>query len=618
MNTGTSIRLDIQGLRALAVLAVIVFHMQADWLPGGFLGVDVFFVVSGFVVSRVILQRGDSFSWLGFYANRLRRIVPAYAAMLLVVALLAAVFLVAEDFRLFEASLRRALLFTSNQHFAKAGDYFAPAAHEWSLLHTWSLAVEMQFYLLLPLILRLTPRRWLSTMLGAVCVAGFAIAQWRLTRSGGDLQPLYYAMTARAPEFLMGAWLAAVQKPPDIAPARWRLPVGLLGLALMLSAFMLLDGKHFSPLSAIWPCAGALLLMAAQDDTVTGRWLSHRWLVLVGALSYSLYLWHWPILALARYVWQDSDLPWPLLAAAVLSFSVLAWWSWRFIERPLQTPQAGLRRSTRIATVAAMMVASLLAARPLNAGVAPSPEKAALRYAPPDSICHGQVTGPCQRGGADGAPEVMLFGDSHAAQLNLFMDAFGQAHGVRATVLSASSCVPFPGFEDLRLARWAIGPCRDMQHAVAERLPRQRTVILAGKWSQQMANPAFLPALNRFLQDTQGQMQRVIVLGQLPMLRRNPVRTLRMDSLGIPTDNSVTAEARDANAVIEAAVRDFPHVTFADFSASPPFASPPFFDHELIYMDRHHLNEIGSLRYAQAAGQPLAKLLFPSGRPSSP
>jgi hypothetical protein len=113
-------------------------------------------------------------------------------------------------------------------------------------------------------------------------------------------------------------------------------------------------------------------------------------------------------------------------------------------------------------------------------------------------------------------------------------------------------------------------------------------------------------------------MQRVIVLGQLPMLRRNPVRTLRMDSLGIPTDNSVTAEARDANAVIEAAVRDFPHVTFADFSASPPFASPPFFDHELIYMDRHHLNEIGSLRYAQAAGQPLAKLLFPSGRPSSP
>lgn len=617
MNTGTDIRLDIQGLRALAVLAVIVFHIQADWLPGGFLGVDVFFVVSGFVVSRVIMQRGDRFSWLGFYANRLRRIVPAYAAMLLVVALLAAVFLVPEDFRLFEASLRRALLFTSNQHFAKAGDYFAPAAHEWPLLHTWSLAVEMQFYLLLPLILRLTPRRWLSTVLGVLCVAGFAIAQERLTRGGGNLQPLYYAMIARAPEFLMGAWLATVHTRRGTAPAGWRLPVGLLGMALMLSAFVLLDGDSFSPLAAIWPCAGALLLMAAQDNSATGRWLSHRWLVLIGALSYSLYLWHWPLLALARYVWQDSDLPWPLLGAMVLSFSLLAWLSWRFVERPWLQPQAGLRRSTRIATVVAMMVAALIAARPLNAGVAPAPAKTVLRYAPPDSICHGQVKGLCQRGAADGVSEVLLFGDSHAAQLNLFTDAFGQAYGVRATVLSASSCVPFPGFEDQRLAHWAVGPCHDMQKAVEERLSGPRTVILAGKWSQQMTNPTFLPALTRFLQDTDRRMQRVIVLGQLPMMSRNPVRVLRMDSLGIHTDNSVTPEARNANAAIEAAVRGFPHVTFADFSSSALFASPPFIDGELIYMDKHHLNEIGALRYAQAAGHPLAQLLFSFERPSS-
>lgn len=618
MNTGTHIRLDIQGLRALAVLAVIVFHMRAEWLPGGFLGVDVFFVVSGFVVSRVILQRGEGFSWLNFYANRLRRIVPAYAPMLLVVALLAAVLLVPEDFKLFEASLRRALMFTSNQYFAKAGDYFAPAAHEWPLLHTWSLAVEMQFYLLLPLLLRWTPRRWLSTVLGIICVAGFAIAQWRLTRSGGDLQPLYYAMTARAPEFLMGAWLAAVQPRRDAAPAAWRRPAGLLGMALMLSAFVLLNGERFTPLTAIWPCAGALLLMAAQDTSTTGRWLSHRWLVLIGALSYSLYLWHWPLLALARYVWQDSALPWPLLGATLLSFSLMAWLSWRFVEHPWQKPQAGFRRSGRIATVAAMMVASLVAARPLNAGVAPTPDKAILRYASPDSICHGQVTGLCQRGAADGSSDVLLLGDSHAAQLNVFMDVFGQAHQVRATVLSASSCVPFPGFEDHRLAPWAIGPCQDMQKAVEERLVSQHTIILAGKWSQQMANPAFPPALTQFLQATVERGQRVIVLAQLPMMSRNPVRALRMDALGISMPNSATVEAQNANPKIEAIARRFPSVTFADFSLSALFASPPFFDGELIYMDKHHLNEIGSLRYAQAAGHPLAQLLSSSAGPSSP
>lgn len=575
MNTGTPIRLDIQGLRALAVLAVIVFHIQAEWLPGGFLGVDVFFVVSGFVVSRVILQRGGHFSWWGFYANRLRRIVPAYAAMLLVVALLAALLFVHEDFRVFEASLRRALLFTSNQYFAKAGDYFAPAVHEWPLLHTWSLAVEMQYYLLLPLILRLTPLRWLSTVLGTLCVAGFAIAQWRLTRDGAELQPLYYAMTSRAPEFLMGAWLASMQRPGSVAPAGWRLPAGLLGMALMLSAFVWLDGELFSPLAAIWPCGGALLLMAAQDNTATGRWLSHRWLVLIGALSYSLYLWHWPLLALARYVWQDSDLPWPLLVAVVLSFSLLAWLSWRFIERPWLRPQAGLRRSTRIATVAAMMVASLVATRPLNAGVAPTPAQATMRYAPPDSICHGQIRGDCQRGAARGAIEVLLFGDSHAAQLNLFMDAVGQAHGVRATVLSASSCMPLPGFEDRLLAHWAVEPCQAMQKAIETRLSSHHTLIMAGKWSQQLANPAFLPAMNRFLEETDRRAQRVIVLAQLPMLRRHPARALRMESLGISMSNSMTFDARHANDQIQTLVQRFPRVAFADLSTSALFASPP-------------------------------------------
>ena len=617
MSLRADIRLDIQGLRALAVIAVIAFHMRADWLPGGYLGVDVFFVISGFVVSRVILQRADGFSYLDFYANRVRRIVPAYAAMLLVVALLAAVLLVPDDFRLFEKSLRRALLFTSNQHFAQEGDYFAPAAHEWPLLHTWSLAVEMQFYLLLPLVLRWTPRRWLSTVLAVLCVTGFAIAQWRLSRGGEGLLDLYYAMSARAPEFLMGAWLASVQRPTPNAPPRQRLLLGLTGLGLMLSAFALLSGDHFSPLAAAWPCAGALMLIAARDDVAMGRYLSSRWMVWVGALSYSLYLWHWPLLALARYTWQDPDLPWPLLTAVAFAFSSLAWLSWRWIEQPWQKPR-GMKRGTRITVVAAMMVTSLLASRPLNASIAPTPPRAALRYAAPDTICHGRIHGDCQRGAALRQNELMLLGDSHAAQLNLFMDAFGQEQGVRATVISASSCLPLPGFEDQLLEPWAIEPCRHMQQAVKKRLSGQRTLVLAGKWSQQLSNPAFAPAMRAFLNDAGRQQQRVIVLGQLPVLSRNPVRVLRLEALGIYTANTVTPLARDANAQMEAMLRRFPHASFVDLSAHAMFDALPFADGELIYMDTHHLNEVGSVRYAQAAGTRLAQLLTSTGTPSSP
>lgn len=611
MNTGRHIRLDIQGLRALAVLAVIVFHMRSDWLPGGFLGVDVFFVVSGFVVSRLLLKHGDHFSWMGFYANRVRRIVPAYVAMLLVTALLAAVFFVPEDFKRFEKSLYQALVFTSNQHFAKTGDYFAPAVHEWPLLHTWSLAVEMQFYLLLPLVLRLTPRRWLPTVLGIACATGFAIAQWRLT-GGGDLQSLYYAMTARAPEFLMGAWLASVQKPHAAAPAAWRLPAGLLGLGLLLSAFALLNGEHFSPLASVWPCLGAVLIIAAQHSAVTSRWLSQRWLVFIGALSYSLYLWHWPLLALARYVWQAPDLPWPLLGMTALSFSLLAWLSWRFIEQPWLQLQSGARRDNRIAAIVGMIVASLVATRPLNAAVAPTPPTAALRYAPPNSICHGVVAGPCLRGAAGQASEVLLFGDSHAAQLNLFMDVFGKTHGVRATVLSASSCVPFPGFQDPRLAQWALAPCQHMQVAVEEQLRARNAVIVAGKWSYQLGNPEFLPAFSRFLERTARQGQRVIILGQLPMMSHDPIRSLRMKTLGLRTGNAVIPDVRDANKKVETEARRFSNVVFIDFSSSRMFTVPPFHDNELIYMDRHHLNEFGSVRYAHQVGDDLARLLLPA------
>lgn len=609
MTPGKHIRLDIQGLRALAVLAVIVFHMRSDWLPGGFLGVDVFFVVSGFVVSRVILQRGDNFSWIGFYANRLRRIVPAYVAMLLVTALLAAVFLVPEDIGRFEKSMHHALAFTSNQHFAQAGDYFAPAVHEWPLLHTWSLAVEMQFYLLLPLLLRLTPRRCLSTVIGVACAAGFAIAQWRLA-VGGDLQPLYYAMTARAPEFLMGAWLASAQKPHAAAPAAWRMPAGLAGLALLLSAFALLDGGHFSPLTSIWPCLGAVLVMAAQDSTVCGRWLSQRWLVLIGALSYSLYLWHWPLLALARYAWQDPDLPWPLLGSAVLSFSLLAWLSWRFIEQAWLRPH--VRNIRRTATVVVMVIAAVVATRPLNAAVAPTPATAALRYAPPDSVCHGLLTGSCMRGADGPASEVLLFGDSHAAQLNLFMDTFGKTHGVRALVLSASSCVPFPGFQDPRLVQWAVAPRQQMQAAVEEQLRSHQTVIVAGKWSYQVGNPGFLPAFGHFLEKTYRQGQRVIVLGQLPMMSHDPSRSLRMRTLGLRSANAVIPEVRDANREVEAVAKRFSNVVFTDFGSSRLFTMLPFHDNELIYMDRHHLNELGSVRYAQQVGDDLARLLQPA------
>ncbi|KXU38659.1 hypothetical protein AXE65_12705 [Ventosimonas gracilis] len=160
--SGGIYRNDIQGLRAIAVLAVIFFHVNKKYLPGGFVGVDMFFVISGFLVGGIILRQklARQFSFIEFYKARCRRIVPAYFAMVSVVSIFAAILFIPKDFSFFWKSLKSTLYFASNQYFSGFGDYFGPKSYEMPLLHTWSLAVEMQFYLLLPLFLVVIPLRW--------------------------------------------------------------------------------------------------------------------------------------------------------------------------------------------------------------------------------------------------------------------------------------------------------------------------------------------------------------------------------------------------------------------------------------------------------------------------
>lgn len=612
MHTGSGLRLDIQGLRALAVLAVILFHINAEWLPGGFTGVDVFFVISGFIVSRVILQMGEGFSWKDFFVGRIRRIVPAYAVMLAGVALVGGLLLTPNDFTLFEKSLTSALAFVSNQHFANAGGYFSPAVHEWPLLHTWSLAIEMQFYVLLPFLLRAVPGHFLPAVIGALCLTGFGFTQWQLVDASAT-QAADYAMSARAPEFLMGAWLAAVLAKGASVPTNMQPFMAWLGLGLMLSAFVLLDGSRFSPVWAAWPCAGALLVIAAGGSTGIGRCLSTQSAVMIGALSYSLYLWHWPVLALMRYVWQLHDLPWLATVASVALFSGLAWLSWRLVEQPWLRPKASwpMGKMT-FPTFLLTIVASLTVAHQVNASLVAAPQPAAaLRYAPADSICHGHWVGTCERGASDVPVSMLVMGDSHAAQLNLFMDHFGQAHRVRATVLSASSCFPMPNFNDPRLANWAVEPCRFMQDAVRGNQQDMKTLMVAGKWSYQLDNPAFAPLFQQFMRESSMRQQRVVVMAQLPMLTHDPVRSLRLNSLGIQLPSTRDPKVDAANAKLRELVGTFSNALFVDFSADPLFQQAPMHKGDIIYMDKHHLNEVGAVRYAEHVGARLAGLLAP-------
>lgn len=208
MNSQDTKRHDIQGLRALAVLAVIVFHVDSNWLPGGFIGVDVFLVLSGYLLTSIVLRKRveGRFSFLSFYAARVRRIVPAYVLMLAVTAVVMAVLLIPRDFEGFKESLYAAISFNSNNYFAGQNDYFAPDSHELPLLHTWSLAIEMQFYLILPIVLVIVPRNLLIFVLSAVAILLLGYTVYQL--ADGQRQTVYFSLGARIPEFLIGSLLA--------------------------------------------------------------------------------------------------------------------------------------------------------------------------------------------------------------------------------------------------------------------------------------------------------------------------------------------------------------------------------------------------------------------------
>lgn len=601
------LRADIQGLRAIAVIGVIIFHLNSTWLPGGYLGVDVFFVISGYLISKIIINSETNFSWVGFYGSRIRRIVPAYALMLLVVSLASAVLLIPTDFAAFDESLHSAFLFTSNSYFASAGDYFSSAAHEWPLLHTWSLAVEVQFYLLLPIALRLIPQKLLPVAIGCLLVFGLTLAQWVwISLDNSDLY--YYSTFIRAPEFLFGTWLASISQNgqhPSLIISRL---LSFLGAILIIGSMAFLDRSKFSPLTAAIPCLGAAFVIATNNVPTISGWLSIKALVTIGTLSYSLYLWHWPFIALSRYILGDADFTASQLALITGVFSSVSYLSWRFVEQPLIS-SLHLLSKFKLGILSVLACSPIFAASPINAGLTPSSSAETLRYAPPESICHGTVDPRCTKGDPRQLPTVLVIGDSHAAQLNLFMDKLGKEYGISSVVMSASSCMPLAGLVDSRLESWAVAPCKEMQAAVSKELPHFDKLIIAGKWSYHWGNPLFQDFFRRFLLSDNVEGKKIFVLPQVPMLKRHPIRSKRLSYFGIGLSPNATNLATSANGQMKSTLAGIPNTVFFDFSELQLFASPPFFNGEIFYMDTHHLNEIGSVLYAEEIGPSLAAAL---------
>ncbi len=499
-------RRDIDGLRAVAVLVVVLCHAGLPGFAGGFVGVDVFFVISGYLICGILARElgAGTFSLAGFYERRVRRILPPLFAVIAACFALGWFLLPPPAYLDLARSAIPAALFWSNLHFRSEGsDYFAPAAEFQPLLHTWSLAVEEQFYIAVPLALWLAwriDRRLLAPAAAAATLASFA---WSVRMVDATPTGAFYAIQSRAWELGVGAVLA-------LGGARVTLPrraaevLAGLGLCAIIYAVATYDGSTpFPGVAALAPVLGAAALIWAGRGHATfpTRLLSLPPLVWVGLISYALYLWHWPALVLARHLTAAFEPPLIATVLAIAASTLLAWASTRLVEAPLRRrgAQAVLGRNAMFAgsasaAIAIVATASLVIRSDGAWSRAPDAremvEQATTRTAL-EERCRANwraTRTACRFGAAGEMPQVLLWGDSHAASLLPGLDLLLRERGVTGAAAVTTACPAIPGYrrsrhgEDLDCA---------VQNAAALRLLAQRpdayrTVILSSRWVSHM------------------------------------------------------------------------------------------------------------------------------------
>lgn len=429
-------RPEIDGLRAIAVLSVIFFHAGFKLFNGGYVGVDVFFVISGYLITTLILieKEAGKFTIANFYERRIRRILPALTVLMLAVLPFAYFWMLPGQLEEFSQSLVAVSLFFSNVLFWQQTGYFETATELKPLLHTWSLAVEEQYYLFFPLFINITWRLGKRIMLIALALLGLAsllMAQWA-SQSYPDLA--FYLIPTRLWEILIGSLVAfyLLGRNQDVSTKQNSTFLAeqifsILGLALILFSIIFFDeNTPYPSFYTLAPTMGtALLILFGSENTLSGALLSNKFLTGIGAISYSAYLWHQPLFAFAKLTSFEAPSNWLMLELSTLSLA-LAYLSWKYIESPFRDKARYSRtRIFQYAAVVTIFIASIGTAGYLKKGFGARIAPNGMTFAELGQTTQGvvglsancdsfEVLKKCR---TSGKPEILVWGDSFAMQL---------------------------------------------------------------------------------------------------------------------------------------------------------------------------------------------------------
>jgi peptidoglycan/LPS O-acetylase OafA/YrhL len=493
-------RADLDGLRAIAVLAVVMNHTGIRYFSGGYIGVDIFFVISGFLITTIIAReiQENKFTLSRFYERRIRRILPALAVMVIGTFLISAVIYDSERFKSFGKSLLATMLFYSNINFWKEAGYFDAPSLLKPLLHTWSLAVEEQFYIVFPLFMyAISFYARKSVKLILVIVAFISLGFSIYAVNSHDATSAFYLAHMRAWELLVGG-LLALNIFPAAAGRGINTALGLIGaLMIGISVFQYTENTPFPGLSAAVPVLGTALIVYSSmtNYSLIGKVLGFPPLVFIGKISYSLYLWHWPLIIFAKYYLIRTMTGIELFIVLAIIFGVSTI-SWRFIETPFRSRSFLSARQIYAFGVSTMMIIAAAAGVvyyfdgfPKREGSTPLVEFLWKEKEVHTNCLYKKVDNadgfePCVIGDKSKPKSFMMWGDSHASALRKAVTVAARNNRISGTFMYMSQCPPL--LTAVRDQEHLSMPCNEFNERMLLYLkthPEIKTIILASRWS---------------------------------------------------------------------------------------------------------------------------------------
>ena len=610
-------RADIDGLRSIAILPVLLFHAGVPGFAGGYVGVDVFFVISGYLITGIIAREIDEgrFSIIGFYERRARRIMPALMVMIAAAVAASAWLYLPTDFRDVPGSAIAATLFLSNAWFFTHTGYFAGGAETMPLLHTWSLAVEEQYYIVFPLLLmgiaRFAPRLRLP-VIAACAIISFALAWFTQARGDGIA---FYLSPPRAWELLAGSLLALGAVPVGRIRAL-REVIAWAGIAAIgYAVFTFTKTTIFPGVTALFPVIGAAAVIHSAPGTTAARVLSFPLLVGTGLISYSLYLWHWPVIVFVQYATDARLTGWTSVAVIAGSIA-LATLSWRFIEQPFrdrrQVDRKTIFRITGAAMAAACLICGLLATTrgwparfPVDVARMDAAHEA---FSPLRKTCHdtdparGKM--PCTLGNP-AAPDAVMWGDSHGVELAYAIARLPSRQGHGLVEHTRSSCPPIVGIEMASNPRCK--PNNDEVMTAIRADKRLKTVYMICFWAEHgREGSRFWSQLDATIAALVADGRRVIIFAAVPPNGIDVPRYLarlardgRLDQApGMPRAAVAKATVKLRAILDRWRTRGVTVIDPADALCGPERCSI-IRDGKVLYFDSHHLSVDGATLVAQ-------------------